>query len=277
MTMLAAGIDVGTLYTKVVLMRDHVVVAMVMERTTMDTNEQSRKLLDKALETAGEPKDAQVEVVSTGAGRKNVRFADEQKTDYITFTTGARYLHPAARIVIDIGGQGIRIVELDELGVMQNFRTNDKCSTGTGCFLETMSLALEVEHGDMGILGQHAKRPCRIHAICTVFAESEVVSLVAKGRPKEEILAGLYGMVSRKVAAMIRSMGLKRDVVAVGGVARNEGIVKALEDTIHTEVVVPKHPHMVCALGAALGAASRIKRRGQSQRTMAQVGIEEGA
>jgi predicted CoA-substrate-specific enzyme activase len=242
----------------------------------MDTNEQSRNMLKKALEMVGEPTGSEVEVISTGAGRKNVLFAHEQKTDYITFTTGARYLHPAARIVIDIGGQGIRIVELDEMGVMQNFRTNDKCSTGTGCFLETMSLALNVEHEDMGQLGQYAKQPCRIHAICTVFAESEVVSLVAKGRPKEDILSGLYGMVSRKVSAMIRSMGLKRDVVAVGGVARNDGIIKALEGAIHTDVVVPRHPHMVGALGAALGAASRVRRRGVDQQVPAQTGAGAG-
>jgi predicted CoA-substrate-specific enzyme activase len=266
MRLLAAGIDVGTLYTKLVLMRDEMVVVMLMERTTMDTAEQSRKMLDKALGMVGEPATAEVEVVSTGAGRKNVPFAAEQKTDYITFTTGARYLYPSARLVIDIAGQGIRIVELDEMGVMQNFRTNDKCSTGTGCFLETMSLALNVEHDVMGQLGLHAQKPCRIHAICTVFAESEVVSLVAKGRPKEEILAGLYGMVSRKVAAMIRSMGLKRDVVAVGGVARNDGIIKSLEGAIHTEVKVPKYPHMVGALGAALGAASRARRKGLAQK-----------
>lgn len=263
--MLSAGIDIGTLYTKLVLMKDDVVVAMLMERTTMDSAEQARKMLDKALKMASEPAAAEVEVVSTGAGRKNVPFSSEQKTDYITMTTGARYLRPGARIVIDIGGQGIRIVELDEMGVMQNFRTNDKCSTGTGCFLETMSIALDIEHDAMGSLGMDAKVPCRIHAICTVFAESEVVSLVAKGRPKDEILAGLYGMVSRKVAAMIRSMGLKRDVVAVGGVARNKGIIEAIEKAIHTEVVVPKYPHMVVALGAALGAASRARRKGQAQ------------
>lgn len=263
--MLSAGIDVGTLYTKLVLMKDDVVVAMLMERTTMDSATQSRNMLDKALDMSGMPREAEVEVESTGAGRKNVPFASAQKTDYITMTTGARYLHPAARIVIDIGGQGIRIVELDEMGVMQNFRTNDKCSTGTGCFLETMSIALNVEHELMGELGMAAKAPCRIHAICTVFAESEVVSLVAKGRPKEEILAGLYGMVSRKVAAMIRSMGLKRDVVAVGGVARNKGIIEALEKAIHTEVVVPRYPHMVHALGAAMGAASRARRMGASR------------
>jgi len=271
--MLAAGVDVGTLYTKIVLMRDDVVVAMLMERTTMDSAAQARKMLDAALKSVGEEHSAQVEVFSTGAGRKNIPFAVEQKTDYITMCTGARFLYPTARMVIDIGGQGIRIVELDDIGVMQNFRTNDKCSTGTGCFLETMSIALNVEHEIMGDLGLQAKNPCRVQSICTVFAESEVVSLVAKGRPKDEILAGLYGMVATKVSTMIRSMGLKRDVVAVGGVARSRGIIKHIEDLLKCEVLVPKYPHMVCALGAALGAASRAKRKGQNIQAQPQAPI----
>jgi (R)-2-hydroxyacyl-CoA dehydratese activating ATPase len=268
---LAAGVDVGTLYTKVVLMRDDVVVAMLMERTTMDSASQTRRMLDATLESVGESPKATVEVFSTGAGRKNVPFAVEQKTDYITMCTGARFLFPSARMVLDIGGQGIRIVELDDIGVMQNFRTNDKCSTGTGCFLETMSVALNIEHEVMGELGLAAKNPCRIQSICTVFGESEVVSLVAKGRPKEEILAGLYGMVAQKVSTMIRSMGLRRDVVAVGGVARSKGIIKHIEDLIKCPVLVPKYPHMVCALGAALGAASRAKRKATSLQTQPQV------
>jgi len=270
-------VDVGTLYTKVVLMRDDIVVAMLMERTTMRSAEQTQQMLDVALENAGEEPGTPVEVFSTGAGRKNVPFAAEQKTDYITMCTGARFLFPTARMVIDIGGQGIRIVELDDMGVMQNFRTNDKCSTGTGCFLETMSLALNIEYEVMGELGLAAKNPCRIQSICTIFGESEVVSLVAKGRPKEEILAGLYGMVSTKVSSMIRSMGLKRDVVAVGGVARSKGIIKHLEDAIKCPVLVPKYPHMVCALGAALGASSRARRKGPPEPAKAEVTGTGGA
>jgi predicted CoA-substrate-specific enzyme activase len=276
MNVLAAGVDVGTLYTKLVLMRDDIVVAMLMERTTMQSATQTRQMLDVALENAGEALDAQVEVVSTGTGRKNVPFAIEQKTDYITMCTGARFLFPTARMVIDIGGQGIRIVELDDIGVMQNFRTNDKCSTGTGCFLETMSLALNVEYEVMGELGLAAKNPCRIQSICTIFGESEVVSLVAKGRPKDEILAGLYGMVATKVSAMIRSMGLKRDVVAVGGVARAKGIIKHIEDLLKCEVLLPKYPHMVCALGAALGASARTRRKGPSEQPQVQATVTGG-
>jgi predicted CoA-substrate-specific enzyme activase len=250
--MLAAGIDVGTLFTKLVLLDGTKIIDYEVEATTTKTAEQAVAMMSKVMERRGIKAEENVYIIATGAGRKSVDIAVTHKTDYITFAIGAKTLNEKARIVVDIGGQGIRIVEMDEMGVLQNFRTNDKCSTGTGCFIDAMAMALAVDYDDLGELGTHAKNQLRIHSTCTVFAESEVVSLVAKGKPKDEIIAGLYGMVSRKVGAMIRSLGLKRDVVAVGGVARNNGIIKTLEKNIHCKVFVPTKPHIVGALGAAL-------------------------
>jgi predicted CoA-substrate-specific enzyme activase len=192
----------------------------------------------------------------TGAGRKNVPNA-AQTTEMPAFARAARFLDPKVRMVIDLGGQGVRLIELDANGMMTNFVTNDKCSTGTGCFLDIMAAALGIEPAEMGMVSLSAREPAVINNSCTVFAESEVVTLVAKKRPKEEILAGLNNMVAKKVAGMISRAGIKGDVVLAGGVALNVGIVKAIEVELKHTLVVPQNAHLLGALGAALSVEAK--------------------
>jgi len=192
-------------------------------------------------------------LLATGVGRKNMVGA-AQMTDIMAFSRGARFLHPATRIVVDLGGQGVRLMELDPDGTMANFSTNDKCSTGTGCFLDIMASALGVEPAYMGTASQAAKEPAVINTSCTVFAESEVVTLVAKKRPKEEIIAGLNGMVAKRVVAMINLASARGDLMLAGGVAMNAGVVAAIEKELKRKAILPDQPNMVGAIGAAVSA-----------------------
>jgi len=194
---------------------------------------------------------AEAKLAATGVGRKNIPGAS-QLTDLMAFSKGARFLHPPTRIIVDLGGQGVRLIELDADGIMSNFTTNDKCSTGTGCFLDIMAAALGVDPAYMGTASQNAREPAVINTSCTVFAESEVVTLVAKKRPKEEIVAGLNEMVAKKVVAMIKVAGTKGDLMLAGGVAMNAGVVGAIERELGRKLVLPPEPNMVGAIGAAV-------------------------
>jgi len=242
----------GALWTKAVVMDCGKVLASGAIRSSMKpagpVGELVAALSGKAGVISGSAK-----LSATGVGRKNMAGA-AQLTDIMAFSKGARFIHPATRIVVDLGGQGVRLMELDQDGMMSNFTTNDKCSTGTGCFLDIMAAALGVDPAHMGIASQAAKEPAVINTSCTVFAESEVVTLVAKKRPKEEIIAGLNGMVAKRVVAMINSASTKGDIMLAGGVAMNVGVVAAVEKELKRKVIIPLEPNMVGAIGAAVSA-----------------------
>jgi predicted CoA-substrate-specific enzyme activase len=243
-------VDVGALWTKVAVVDRGKVLAAGAIRSTMKPAGPARELADNLLQKAGLPPGSG-RLAATGVGRKNIPGAS-QLTDLMAFSKGARFLHPATRVVVDLGGQGVRLIELDADGLMSNFTTNDKCSTGTGCFLDIMAAALGVDPAYMGTASQSAREPAVINTSCTVFAESEVVTLVAKKRPKEEIVAGLNEMVAKKVVAMIRLAGSKGDIMLAGGVAMNAGVVSAIERELKRKVVLPPEPNMVGAIGAAV-------------------------
>jgi predicted CoA-substrate-specific enzyme activase len=249
--MVSIGIDVGSLWTKTVLFDQGKIIKFDARRSISNPSTMVDEMVAGMLQSAGMAPGGDHTRAATGAGRKNIPNAT-QTTEMPAFARAARFVDPKTRMVVDLGGQGVRMIELDANGVMTNFVTNDKCSTGTGCFLDIMAAALGVEPAQMGIVSLSAKEPAVINTTCTVFAESEVVTLVAKKRPKEEIIAGLNNMVAKKVAGMIMRAGIKGDVVLAGGVALNIGIVKAIEQELKHSLVVPQHAHLLGALGAAL-------------------------
>jgi len=246
------GVDIGALWTKAVVMEGGKVLASGAIRSSMHPAGPVGELVANLLAKAGLPPGSG-KIAATGVGRKNMAQA-AHLTDIMAFSKGARFLHPATRIVVDLGGQGVRLMELELDGMMSNFITNDKCSTGTGCFLDIMAAALGVEPAYMGTASQAAKEPAVINTSCTVFAESEVVTLVAKKRPVEEIIAGLNGMVAKKVVAMINSVTTKGDIMLAGGVAMNAGVVGAIEHELKRKAILPPEPNMVGAIGAAVSA-----------------------
>ena len=256
--MARAGIDVGSLHTKVVLIaEDQRLLAHAVEPTTNDVPGLTSALLERVCKEAG-LRSAELEAVgATGTGRRRVKVADGTKTEISAFAWGAKFLHPPVRLVIDAGGQGVRAIEMDEWGMMTNFRTNDKCSSGTGCFLDTMSFALGVDLPEFGTIGRGSACAASINNTCTVFAESEVVSAVARGGSKADIVAGLNSMVAKRMASLAKTLTVRGDVVFAGGMARNRQVVELLRAQIAHRVVVPENPHLVGALGAAILAPRR--------------------
>jgi predicted CoA-substrate-specific enzyme activase len=215
----------------------------------------------KALDKAGVPLEDIAYVISTGYGRNAVEFSNKAITEIICHAKGVHWTIPQARTVIDIGGQDSKVIGIGEDGIVSNFVMNDKCAAGTGRFLEVMAGILHVDINEMGPISMKGTDPCSISSTCTVFAESEMVTLRAQGRTREDIIAGIHKAMSHRVAIMGRSVGFTNEVVFTGGVAKNIGMKKALEEEIDCVISIPEEPQIMGALGAALMARAEADKR----------------
>ncbi|MBW2250921.1 MAG: 2-hydroxyglutaryl-CoA dehydratase, partial [Deltaproteobacteria bacterium] len=196
-------------------------------------------------------------IVSTGYGRASVNFADKAMTEIICHGKGAYFINPEIRGVIDVGGQDSKAILLDTNGQVENFAMNDKCAAGTGRFLEVMANALEVDLNQLGDIGLKADNPSKISSICTVFAESEVISMIAGQQKRENIIAGIHESAAARVAILATKIKLIEPVVMTGGVAKNKGMVAALEKRLGFKIIVGDSPQENGAIGAAV-LASRL-------------------
>ena len=219
--------------------------------TGYNAEQAGTKVYEELLTELGFEKSDIRKVVSTGYGRNSVKFMDKAMTEIICHGAGAHYLNPRIRSVIDIGGQDSKAIVLDEKGKVKNFAMNDKCAAGTGRFLEVMARALEVDLDGFGALSLRAGDPSRISSLCTVFAESEVISLISKGEKRENIIAGIHESIAARIAAMANRLRIAPLVVMTGGVAKNIGVVKALERKIGMAVEVSEYAQVNGAIGAA--------------------------
>lgn len=255
---IAAGIDVGSLSAEAVLLGGGGVIAYAIISTGVDSRGAAEKALSTALQSAGlEFADLAV-IVATGYGRISVPFAHKRITEISCHGRGAFYINPAARTVIDIGGQDSKVIRLDDEGRVLDFAMNDKCAAGTGRFLEVMAAALEVKLDQLASLSAQASRGTPISSTCTVFAESEVVSLLAAGEPRAEIARGLHESVAARTSSLVYRVGLVEEVIMTGGVAKNGAVVKALEEKLQVKIAVPPEPQITGALGAALLAQDEL-------------------
>ncbi|MEW5783919.1 MAG: acyl-CoA dehydratase activase [Bacillota bacterium] len=247
-----AGIDVGSLSAEVVILDQERVLGYVILPTGANSKLAAEKALQEALRAAELGRADLEYIVATGYGRISIPFAQKRITEITCHGRGAFYLFPAVRTVIDIGGQDSKAIRLNEHGKVLDFAMNDKCSAGTGRFLEVMAQALEVDLPGLAALSESAARSVPISSMCTVFAESEVVSLIAGGLAREEIARGLHDAITDRTSGLVARVGLAEQVVMTGGVAKNGAVVRALADKLNTEILVPPEPQIVGALGAAL-------------------------
>lgn len=258
--MLVAGIDIGAATTKAVIMADSEILSYFTMPTGYDVKKVAQEVMQIASEKAGVQALSFQYVVSTGYGRNSVPFANKAVTEIICHAKGANFLLPATRTIIDIGGQDSKVISLDESGNVINFVMNDKCAAGTGRFLEVMAGVLGLNIEELGPMALKSKNPCQISSTCTIFAETEMVSLRAQGRSREDLVAGIIKAVASRVALMGHNVKMREQVVFTGGVAKNTGVKKALEREIGTEILVPQEPMIVGALGAALEAQAELTR-----------------
>ncbi|HOB28855.1 MAG TPA: acyl-CoA dehydratase activase [Bacillota bacterium] len=247
-----AGIDVGSLSAEAVLLEAGRVVNFSIIPTGVDSRKAAEKALTAAMESAGLQFDDLAVIVATGYGRISIPFAHKRITEITCHGRGAFYLDPAVRTVIDIGGQDSKVIRLNQQGKVLDFAMNDKCAAGTGRFLEVMATALEVELENLAALSDQAVRAISISSTCTVFAETEVVSLLAGGADRAEIARGLHESIAARTSSLVYRVGLDEAVMMTGGVAKNSAVVKALEEKLQLRIIVPPEPQIAGALGAAL-------------------------
>ena len=257
-----AGIDSGSTSTDVVILDQNGKIKSTMIIPTGGGAMMSaEKSLAAAVEKAGIQEEDIVRIVTTGYGRAYIDSGDDSITEITCHAKGAHYLNPNVRTIIDIGGQDIKAISIDEHGAVTNFLMNDKCAAGTGRFLEMMARTLGLSLEEMSIKGLEWKENIVISSMCTVFAESEVVSLVAQNKNVADIIHGLNVSVASKVGALAARLGKNNpgEYMMTGGVAKNQGIIKALEEKIGAPLYICDEAQLCGALGAALFAFEKCR------------------
>lgn len=255
-----AGVDVGSLGTKSVIIANGEIIGSSILRTGPRSEESGLNGLNAALEDAGLEREDIKYIVATGYGRVSAPYADKTITEITCHARGAHYLHPQTRTIIDMGGQDCKAIRLDEEGNVVDFAMNDKCAAGTGRFLEVMANVLKVPLEELGPLSLKATEVLPVSSTCTVFAESETVSLIARGEKPENIIVGIHHAIANRINGMFSRVGIESDVFFSGGVAKNVGMRQALENVMNIQLADPeKDPQLVGAIGAATLAENAWK------------------
>lgn len=257
--MIVAGVDIGSLTSKAVLLDTGTMRAIggVCLPGSSRPAASGERALAGALAATGIDRDAVAYVVATGYGRESLPFADSTVTEITCAARGAHLICDEVRTVIDIGGQDSKAIRTDERGFPLDFALNDRCAAGTGRFLEVMARALETEVGGMQRLAAEADAAAQITRTCTVFAESEIVGLLGQGAEASAIAAGLCRAVASRTAALARQIGIEERVMLIGGVGMNRAIAEELEQILSVRLTVPEQPQLVVATGAAVVGADR--------------------
>jgi predicted CoA-substrate-specific enzyme activase len=252
--MLVAGIDIGSITTEALLFdKDKGIVGYTILQTGADSKKTAEIALEKVLSYPGKSASDISYTISTGCGRKRASFAKESVTEITCIARGVNFLYPEARTIIDIGGQDTKVIRVDEKGRVVEFEMNDKCAAGTGRFIEVMAKALNVELDKIGDISLQHKKELTISSICTVFAESEVISLVSEGEELEDILYGIHKAIADRTMGLINRLGgVTSEVIMAGGVAKNIGVVRALEKVLGAPIKIHVEPQIIGALGAAI-------------------------
>jgi len=261
----AAGVDVGSTQTKAVIIDDDgVIVGRALIDTGANVVEAAQNSFAKALGEAGLGEADVGYVIGTGYGRYRVTFGDDQITEISCHGRGAVHMFPETRTVIDMGGQDTKAIKVSPIGEIDDFSMNDKCAAGTGRFLGAASSALDIPLDNLGPTALTFKRPVRISTTCTVFAESEVLSWLGKGKKVEDILWGVHQSIAVRSCALLRRVGIEDEVTFTGGVARNVAMIRALEERAEIKLNISEESHFMGALGASLFALDRINNAEQA-------------
>jgi predicted CoA-substrate-specific enzyme activase len=253
------GIDLGSRTAKyVILDQNNGIIAFKVMAGGINPLEKLRCALHKE----GALKEGcRADIVATGYGRHTAQgdLAEQTITEIKAFALGAHYLHSSARMVIDIGGQDTKVIALDGDGSFENFIINDRCAAGTGRFLEVMAHSFEIEIGEFGNFALMAATLIKINSMCTVFAESEVISLLAKGVDPRSIALGIHQSIVERIEPMINRIGAREPILFAGGGALNPCLANLLGKRVGSNLIVPENPQIIGALGAALHRSKESK------------------
>ena len=256
----SAGVDVGSTQTKATIVDEE---GRIVARALTDTGaylvRAAERAYEHALTEAGIARDDVGYVVGTGYGRFNVAFGDTQVTEISCHAKGAWALFPNTRTVIDIGGQDTKAISVSDRGEVLDFAMNDKCAAGSGRFLTNSAEAVGMDVSEIGDRSLLAKQPVRLSTVCTVFVESDILSYLAQGKKVEDILAGVHAAISARTVALVRRVGASDEITFTGGVSRNGGMVRGLEEKLGTRINVSPDSHFTGAIGAAIHALERMR------------------
>jgi len=255
----AAGVDVGSTQTKAVIIdEDRQIVGRSLIDTGANVVQAAESSFVSALK-AGNVDEEEVEyVVGTGYGRYRVTFGNSQVTEISCHGRGAVHIFPNTRTVLDMGGQDTKAIAVTAEGEITDFCMNDKCAAGTGRFLGAAAAALDIPLDDLGAVSLRSTRPIKISTTCTVFAESEVLAWIGKGKKIEDILWGVHKSIASRSAGLMRRVGISDEITFTGGVSLNEGMVKALEERLEKPLNISDDCHYMGALGAAMFALDQV-------------------
>jgi len=256
--MIVAGIDVGGKNLHIVIKKDGQVLEKAAGPTGIKKADAVEQLYDEVLKKAGITRKDVGRVMATGSSAKRVAFANGSIPDVTADARGVNKLVPSARTVIDVGAEEGRAIKVSPEGKVLDFAINDKCAAGTGTFVEAISRALEVSVDEMSKITLQSTQTLSTNAQCAVFGESEVVSLIHQKTPKPEIARAVMNAIAGRVASVARIVGLEKDVVMVGGMAKNAGFVDSLKENIDMNIIVPEDPDFMGALGAAEAALAGV-------------------
>jgi predicted CoA-substrate-specific enzyme activase len=262
---IAAGIDIGSSTSKVVLLDGHKILSHSIVPTGAESANAARQVMEQALSSNTLSLGEIGYIVATGYGRIIVPFAHETVTELTCHARGANVLFPSARTILDMGGQDCKAIRCNADGQLENFMMNDKCAAGTGRFLELMAHVLGLPLNDLGELSLKARTEVKINSTCAVFAKSEVTTLIREGQDRRDVLAGLHSAISARVYSLLRGVGVEPDLVITGGIGKNIGVVRMVEKQVGLKALLPEEPQIVGALGAALFARDKLTKAKEEQ------------
>jgi len=261
LTALTAGIDCGSKNTKIIILKDDQILSTASVLSGFDQEESAKKALNNSLDKAGVNRADIKYIIATGAGMDAISFVNDTVTTISANARGTHFIIPSARTVIDIGAEEGRVLRVDEEGKVKDFGINEKCAAGAGAFIEAMARALEVDIKTMGELSLKSTKKIPMNAQCTIFAESEVVSLIHQKTLKEDIIRAVHDAIADRNTSMVRQIGIEQEVALIGGVANNIGFLDSMKRNLGFDLLVPNEiiaPEYVSALGAALIAKDKI-------------------
>jgi len=260
MTIYAMGVDFGSTTAKTVILDgDGNIVASCIESMGAVSDEGVKASIAGALSRAGITQDEVGFTVSTGYGRRMLDVSQKSYTEITCHARGAVALVPDARLVIDIGGQDSKVIAVDSNGLVETFSMNDRCAAGTGKFLEVLARAVQINLKDMGPLALQAAQTLKISSMCATFAETEVISLLAEGHSKPDVLAAVHAAIAARTSGLVGRVGKRTPIVMTGGVAKNVAAVHHIEAVLGQKLVLPEDPQIAGALGAALFGLDEIR------------------
>lgn len=250
--MYTVGIDIGSMATKSAILDDENNIVSYDVVFTGGNNSDSAKLTFNNVLKKGNLTEKDIyKVVTTGYGRENVSFSDHNVSEITCHAKGMHLVNPEIQTILDIGGQDSKVIKIDDFGNIEEFLMNDKCAAGCGRFLDIIARALSVDLADLGEISRKSNSAAKISSMCSVFAETEVVSLVAVGTPIEDIIKGVHYSIANRAIALMETVGIEGAIGMSGGVARNVGVVDALREKLNCNIFVSQVPQIVGALGAA--------------------------